>query len=281
MKSSCKGTVIATYPAPLRLGLFLLTLLIIWLPLAAPIYLLLRSDPNLTTIITMGLLFVEFLVLLPIWGQKIHQQSQIFRCYGLSTTQSNRLGLHQGLVVGLLSTLALFTVEGYLGWLTFEPPTSSLPRIVFEGLLSGVGVAFAEELFFRGWLWDELQRDYPSSIAVWAAGLIFALLHFLQPLEQMIDNALAFPGLVLMGMTLVWAKQKAGGLLGLPIGIHGGMVWGFYILDLGNLFQYTGKVPAWVTTVNGHPFAGIMGLLALSLLALWTRGSRFITKKRQ
>ena len=264
---------IATYPALWRLGIFILALLIIWLPFAAPIYWLLRSDPNLTTIVTMGLLFGAFLSLLPFWGRKIHQHNRIFRHYGLSTTQSNRLALHRGLVIGLLATWALFAVEGLFGWLTFQPPTLSLPKIVFEGLLCGLGVGFAEELFFRGWLWDELRRDYAPSTAVWAVGLIFALLHFLQPLEQMLDNALAFPGLVLMGTTLVWAKQKAGGLLGLPIGIHGGMVWGFYILDIGNLFQYTGKVPAWVTTVNGHPFAGIMGLLALSLLAWWIKSS--------
>lgn len=258
---------ISLYPAPVRLAIFVLILLLIWLPFAAPIALFLREDPNLVTILTMGLLFFAFQLLLWWWGKKIHKQNHVFRHYGLSCTQRNRLRLHQGLTIGLLSTAALFSVQGSLGWLEFQTPSITLPRIVMEGFLCGLGVALAEELFFRGWLLDELSRDYTPSQAVWLNGGIFGLLHYLQPPEQMIANALAFPGLVLMGMTLVWAKHRAKGLLGLPIGIHGGMVWGYYILNVGQLIQYTEKVPTWVTGINGHPFAGIMGFGCLLLLA--------------
>ena len=262
---------ISSYPAPKRLGIFILTLLLIWLPLAAPLSWLLRHDANLLTIVTMGLLFGEFLILLPVWGKLVHGQNQIFRYYGFTLTQTNRLQLHRGLTIGLLATFALFVLEGSLGWLQFQAPPNYLPRIVWEGLLSGLGVALAEELFFRGWLLDELQRDYSPQKVVWLNGIIFAFLHFLQPPTQMLANALAFPGLALMGMTLVWAKYRGRGLLGLPIGIHGGMVWAFYILDMGRLYQYKGEAPAWVTTVNGHPFAGIIGILALVLLAMGLR----------
>ncbi|NJQ97250.1 MAG: CPBP family intramembrane metalloprotease, partial [Hydrococcus sp. CSU_1_8] len=54
----------SSYPAPARLGIFILALLLSWLPFAIPIYLLFKYDPNLTTILTMGLMFIAFLILL-------------------------------------------------------------------------------------------------------------------------------------------------------------------------------------------------------------------------
>ena len=79
---------IPSYPAPARIGLFLLTLLIIWLPFATPIYLLVNhKDPNLTTIITMGLLFVEFIFLVNIWGKYVYNKQNLFKRYGLIWNQ--------------------------------------------------------------------------------------------------------------------------------------------------------------------------------------------------
>jgi hypothetical protein len=46
--------------APLRLSFFLFILAIIWMPFAILFSLLLQANPNLATIITMGLLFIFF-----------------------------------------------------------------------------------------------------------------------------------------------------------------------------------------------------------------------------
>lgn len=261
---------LAQYPAPVRLGLFVLSLLSIWLPLAAPIYIFVK-DSNLVTILTMGLLFVEFLLLLRFWGQNVYQQSHLLRSYGLQGTRRNGLELLSGLGVGVIITFSLFWLEGLLGWLVWQSPTVVLPRLVVEGLASALGIGLAEELVFRGWLLDELERDYRPRLVLWADVLIFALLHFLKPPAEILRTLPGFPGLILFGLTLVWAKRGSKGRLGLPIGLHAGMVWGYYIINVGQMVQYSGRVSDWITGVDKNPLAGAMGLMFLGVLALLMR----------
>jgi hypothetical protein len=64
-------------------------------------------------------------------------------------------------------------------------------------------------------------------------------------------------------------KQWRRGRLGLPIGLHSGLVCGYYIINVGNLINYTGRVPDWVTGVNKNPLEGIIGILFMGGLALW------------
>jgi membrane protease YdiL (CAAX protease family) len=261
--------IIATYPFPLRVIIFLLILLAIWLPLAAPIYLLVK-DSNLATILTMGLLFTEFLFLVPRWGKQVYGQTQLLKSYGLINTRKNGFELLIGLAIGLLLTFSLFAVQGLFGLVAWQN-SDNLPRIIAEGLLSALGVGFAEELVFRGWLLDELQRDYNYKISLWANSLVFALSHFIKPVPAMLGSWPQFPGLLLLGLILVWGKRARRNRLGLSIGLHAGLVWGYYVINIGQLVRYSASVPEWVTGVNGNPLAGAIGLLFLSVFALGMR----------
>ena len=260
---------IACYPFPLRVIIFLLILLAFWLPLAAPIYLLVK-DSNLATILTMGLLFTEFLFLVPRWGKQVYGQTQLLKSYGLINTRKNGFELLIGLAIGLLLTFSLFAVQGLFGLVAWQN-SDNLPRIIAEGLLSALGVGFAEELVFRGWLLDELQRDYNYRISLWANSLVFALSHFIKPVAVMLQSWPQFPGLLLLGLILVWGKRSRRNRLGLSIGLHAGLIWGYYMINIGQLVRYSGSVPNWVTGVNGNPLAGAIGLLFLSVLALGMR----------
>lgn len=260
---------VAFYPVPIRLGFFILVLLLVWLPLAAPIYLFLASDPNLVTILTMGLLFVQFLLLIQLWGKKVHREAWIISRYGLVWTRQNAIDLLNGSSVGLLLTLSLFILLQIFGWSEWQKPSESLLPIVVQGLVSALGIGLAEELVFRGWLLDELQRDYTPKISLWVDAIIFALLHFLKPIAEVIRTFPQFPGLVLLGLNLVWAKRASQNRLGLSIGLHAGLVWGYYIVRVGGLVEDREKVSPWITGVDGNPLAGLMGLLFLVLLAVW------------
>ncbi len=262
---------VSQYPAPIRLGIFILALLLLWLPLAAPIRLLVRDD-NLVTILTMPLLYVEFMLLLRVWGKKVHNQPQILRHYGLERTPQNAVDLLRGLAIGLINILILFGIEGVLGWVVWQKPSIFLLRVILEGLIVALAYGFAEELLFRGWLLDELQRDYTPGVVVWATAVIYAVAHFIKPLPDIIQTSPQFFGLLLLGLSLVWAKRWRRGRLGLSMGLHGGLIGGYYIINIGQLTQYSGAVPDWVTGVNKNPLAGLMGLLLLSVLALWMRG---------
>jgi uncharacterized protein len=271
---------LSQYPAPVRLGIFILVLLLLWLPIAAPIRLLVRDD-NLVTILTMPLLYVEFILLLRLWGKKVYKQTQILRHYGLERTPQNAMDLLHGLVIGLINILILFGVEGLLGWLVWQKPSIFLLRIILEGLIVALVYGFAEELIFRGWLFDELQRDYNLNVVVWATAIIFAVTHFIKPLPEIIQTSPQFFGLLLLAFFLVCAKRWRRGRLGLSIGLHAGLIWGYYIINVGQLTKYSGAVPDWVTGVNQNPLAGLMGLVLLSVLALWMgRKSRAIALTR-
>ena len=252
----------------IRLISFLVCLSIIWLPLAIPLNFILASDRNLATIIIMGLLLVDFIALQKLWGYYVYQQPKIFKRYGLILNRLNGIDLLSGLAIGVTFCWSLFFVEAILGWVTINPTDISLVRIVAEGLLSALGIGFAEELVFRGWLLQELEQDYRKKNSLWLNSVIFAVAHFIKPLGEIIRTLVTFPAYILLSIALVWAKWSKRDRLGICIGLHSGLVWGYYILNVGNLLEYTGKVPPWVTGIDGNPIAGILGLIFLTALAI-------------
>lgn len=218
----------------------------------------------------MGLLAIAFIFLLHFWGKYIWRQPRIFQRYGLEFSRRNGIDLLNGLSLGLLLTFTLFAVMAGLGWVQFQPPTR-LWQIIAEGLLSAIGIGFAEELVFRGWLLDELERDYSPKTSLWTDAIAYATLHFLKPLSEVIRTLPQFPGLIILGLALVWAKRSRKGRLGIAIGLHAGLVWGYYILNIGQVVRYTNRVSPWITGVDGNPVAGAMGILFISILAFWMR----------
>ena len=264
---------LTNYSAIVRIAVFLICLLVIWLPGAGLIYLFVNQNSNLLTILTMGLLLIEFLFLLRLWSKYVYQESKWLAQYGLVWTRKNGVELINGLAIGFCFCWSLFILEAVFGWVKFSSPSLFLVRIVAEGLVSALGVGFAEELLFRGWIQSELQQDYQQEITAWVNALIFAIAHFLKPIQEVIRTFVTFPALIILGLTLVWAKWKHSDRLGISIGLHAGLVWGYYVLNVGQLFQYTNKVPVWVTGIDGNPIAGLMGLTFLSILAWWIRKS--------
>ena len=251
----------------MRLAIFIGALSILWLPLALPIYWL-SEDSNLASILTMVLLFSELLWLWRWWGKFVHNEANIYRQYGLIKSKQNLREFVRGLAIGFWLCLGLFITEALCGWIEIVQPLHSSVKLVLEGLLSATVIALAEELLFRGWLLDELQRDYGKKICIWTTAIAYAVAHFLKPVAEIIRTAVTFPALVLLGVALVLAKYKHGDRLGISIGIHAGLVWAYYIVDVGQLIRYTDRVPVWVTGIDGNPIAGIMGLLFLSALTL-------------
>lgn len=258
---------IKNYPLWLRLGLFVLTLAILWLPFVAIVYLVIGTkDANLMTIVTMGILFIIFLFLVPAWGKYIYDHHAIFKSYGLVSSRRNFLYWAKGLIIGFAFTWLLFAVEAMFGWISWQTPSITLPSLILEGFLSSLGISLAEELFFRGWLLDEIERDFSLSQANFISAFVFALLHFIKPVAEIIRTSVTFPALALLGYILVIAKRSHQNLLGINVGLHGGLVWGYYVINVGQIVKYKNEVPAWITGIDHNPIAGIMGLIFLSIL---------------
>lgn len=240
------------------------------MPIALPIYWY-GDDPNRAAIVAMAILYGEFIALIRVWGRYVYAQPRLLARYGLVWTRANLHDASVGLAIGASSLLLLFGVEGILGWVAWDVSNGAIARVAFEGIAVALGVGFAEELVFRGWVLDELQRDYRPAIAHWTNAVIFALLHFIKPPAEILRTGIQFPGLIVLGIALVWAKQWRNGRLGLPIGLHAGLVWGYYLVNVGQLVQYSDRVPSWVTGIDGNPLAGVMGLLFLGVIAFWMR----------
>lgn len=258
---------IKNYPFLVRLILFIFSLGIIWLPFAIPIYYFIgEKDPYLTTIITMAILFVIFLFLVKFLGIYIYNNHNIFSYYGLINSEKNWQHLMKGLAIGFVSNWLLFAVEALLGWLNFQPPSMAFPKLILEGFISAIGIGFAEELFFRGWLLSELERDFSLPISAGLNSFLFAVAHFIKPLSEIIRTIVTFPALLLLGYTLISAKRSHQNLLGISIGLHSGLVWGYYVVNVGEMITYNEKVPQWITGIDKNPIAGIMGLGFLSIL---------------
>lgn len=263
-------------PLPIRLGIFIGLLLLIWLPLAIPIYWL-GDDPNWVGIVTLTLLYGEFIALLKMWGGRVYNDPQMLRSCGLELSRSTGRNLAIGLAIGGGGVLALFAIATVLGGVIWRPLPPPFPRIFIEGFWVALGVGFAEELFFRGWLLEELKRDYSQFTALWANSLLFAILHFIKPPEEILRTGLQFPGLVLLGMTLVWAKDATrspdnpAGSLSIAIGLHAGLVWSYYVVNVGELVTYTGTLPEWITGIDRNPLAGLLGLICLAEIATLIR----------
>jgi uncharacterized protein len=264
---------LAKKTAPIRVVGFLLTLVLFWLPFAIPIYTLVK-DTNLQSLLSLPLLYIEFLFLLNFWAKNTENSAKFWRKYGLIGSRKNGLELISGLFIGVISNLLLFTLQGLLGWLTWQN-NPDVGKVILEGILVALPLGFAEELLFRGWLLDELERDYKSPIPLVTNSLIFATVHFIKPLSEIIRNLPGFPGLFILALTLIWAKKGSEGRLGLSIGLHAGLVWGYYMINVGKLVTYSGQVPDWITGVDQNPLAGIMGLLFLGNLALLMKKRAF------
>jgi uncharacterized protein len=268
---------IKNYPAPGRMFAFLLVLVLLWLPGLALIYGGFMAahqnleDPgtkNLLSILTMGLLAIEFMLFLPWWGRTVYQHHNLYYRYGLVATRENGLLLLKGLGIGLSLAICLFYLQGIFGWLTWRSPSLPIWQLILEGSATALGVGLAEELFFRGWMLDELERDYQPQISLVVDAGLFAILHFLKPIPVMLQSLPQFPGLCLFATVLIVAKRQQRNLLGLSIGLHAGMVWAYYVINVGKMVEYSGRVSDWVTGINGNPLSGLLGLVFLGLLAI-------------
>jgi len=271
-----------SYPAPVRIILFLLTLLLMWLPIAAPLHLIYGESVGVGLTV---LLYCGFLGLIGVWGRKVSQYPHPYRYYGLSFTKKNGLDFLGGWGLGTITLVIFYGLQVSLGWLAVqttswqEPlPARILPMLgvyfvdwqgaIAPGMLTSLGVGFAEEVLFRGWMLSELERDYSPRTALISASLVFAILHFIKPLDLILVTWSQFAGLVMMSLVLAIARRRCDGRLGIAIGLHGGLVWCYYIVNTTNWLKPTGAVPEWVTGISGNPIAGIMGLLFLMAIAI-------------
>ena len=257
---------------------FFIVWVLVWLPLGIPLAIALKWQPAQPITPSQKLPLVASLYLIaPLilwWFAQIQEVS--FSAYGLVPPVPFLSSLGLGLIFGVLGLTVLFGLQVSLGWIQWLPtpqisaqnsiseasPASGFTwRVLLPTLLLGLWVSVTEELVFRGFLLNQLQQECSLWVAGAIASVVFAVLHLVW---EGVENAPQLPGLWLMGMVLVLARQVDGGSLGLACGLHAGWIWGIASLDAAQAIKYTGKGPDWMTGLGQQPLAGMMGLLFLA-----------------
>jgi len=182
----------------------------------------------------------------------------------------------KALIRGLTKALALLTLvsvvllgSGAARWI--GPAGLDGPELL-NALALMFGVGFAEELLFRGWLWGELsQRLKPAQALLWQA-IVFGLVHPWSR-EGWPGAVGLLGGLILLGVVLGLQRRADGGLLWGAVGLHGGLVGGWFALQAGAL-EVLPQAPAWLAGPGGshpNPVGGLVGWLGLGALLLMRR----------
>ncbi|ESA31982.1 abortive phage infection protein [Leptolyngbya sp. Heron Island J] len=258
---------------PGRILIFFALLLLLWAPLAVPVYGVgvLWGLSNIASIVALVFLYSCFIGIAWFWGRWVHKWRQPWSHYGLLCRRQFVSDGCVALLVGFGLVVAMFGLQVLLGWASFYP--RSLTGIALEGLLVGLAIGFAEELLFRGWLLAELKTSLPRYQAILWSSLIFAIAHFIKPLPEVLSTSPQFLGLLLLGLILgagryISRLKPTFASLALPMGLHAGLVWGYYIVDVGDLVIPSGRVPEWVTGIHGNPLSGALGVSILSCLTV-------------
>ena len=272
-------------PAPIRVVGFLASLVVISLPVTGPLLWLDNHRPasepfGLGILLT---LLVLFLGTIHRWCRQVHGLKAPWRCLGFAGGKQWWLAWWLATFLGALGIAALYGLQIGLGWATWTAIPDNMGRILLEGTLAATVVGLGEELIFRGWLLLEFEVDYGPTWALGVNALVFALAHYIRPWSAILETWPQFIGLLLRGFTLVWARRSPlppfhkrrldrspppKTALAFPAGLHGGLVWGYYQVNVADLVTPTGTVPSWVTGVDGNPLAGVLGLALLGAIAL-------------
>ena len=144
------------------------------------------------------------------------------------------------------------------------------PEILLNSVLLIIGIGFAEELIFRGWLLEELKIQYGFKKALIFQALIFSVVHigFDMILWQMI--AILF-GLFLLGILLSLIRIKENSSLWGCAGLHGGLVGIWFLINNG-LFEISEDAPIWLVGPGGtntNPIGGFYGITILIIILFY------------
>lgn len=222
-----------------------------------------------------ALAFALLLLTLPLRLRTVWEEPRPWRALGVAVGWGVGLrSLLRGLLKALLLLLfvaGVLLLSGQARW------SGGLTQAeIVNALLLILGVGFAEELVFRGWLWGELNQRLgrgprADQRALIAQAAVFSLAHTRFNLGVGTMAGLLV-GLLLLGLALGLQRRADGGSLWGAVGLHGGLVGGWFSLLAGPL-QVESTVPIWLAGPGGadpNPIGGLLGWAGLAAL-LWVR----------
>ena len=231
-----------------------------WL-LATPMLLFGASEESVSLIGTI-FTFLMFVFSLPKWFEIRWGLKNTWILIGIKKIDRNR-DLIFNFLRGFLISLILITlivipiISTEWGYWIGEIS----PDILANAIILTIGVGFAEELIFRGWLLEEFKKQFGLKKAIIAQSLIFSFVHigFDLPFWEMLS---ILTGLFLLGISLSLIRLKNKNSLWDCIGLHGGLV-GLWFITNNGLLDISKDSPKWLVgpgTINTNPLGGIVGI---------------------
>ena len=247
-------------PKLLSTLIFMPFLYIVGWILATPLLLIGLGKVNLSltgTIFT----FLLFIFSLPKWFQIRWGINNTWGLLGINKINRNRNLIFPFIKGFLLSIVLIFLIIIPLigtQWASWLGKIS--PEIFINAIILIIGVGFAEELIFRGWLLEELKNQFGLKKAIIAQASIFSIVHigFDLPVWQMTS---ILSGLFLLGILLSIVRLKDKNSLWGCIGLHGGLVGIWFIVNNG-LLDISKDYPKWIFG-PGNPLGGILGIFIM------------------
>ncbi len=139
---------------------------------------------------------------------------------------------------------------------------------VLNAILLSLTYGLGEEIFFRGWLQEELKIQLGIKLAVIIQSLIFSLVHGFQNIGLTI-------GLFLLGILLSTNKIKDKGSIWGCVGIHGGLVGIWFLIT--SMLSINENAPSWIVGLdktNINPLGGFYGIILMIGLITFINNSR-------
>ena len=214
--------------------------------------------------------FVLFLLVMPRWAAMRWSERRPWTRLGLAARQTRGRIVHvQSLGMGLLMSLALISLIVSLLLFSGRGAWQSTLEIktLFNCLLLVLGVGLAEELIFRAWLWEELTLMLGPIGGMLGQAALFSLVHtrFNLGIWPMLG---LLTGLFLLGLVLALLRLRDQGSLWGSIGLHGGLVGGWFLV-LQNLLTIEPNAPMWLVGPGGpnaNPLGGLIAILSLTAI---------------
>ena len=220
------------------------------------------------TIIT----FILFLIILPGWGFNRWKTNNLWISIGLDFRNKFRAfkEFFDGFIFSLILLFLLVLFLFLCGWV------DEVNYIKFSEILNAilliVGIVFAEEIIFRGWLMEEMVILFGLRKGTLAQAAIFSFAHYRSDIG-FFPLILFFTGLFLFGLVLTLRRTIDEGSLFGCVGLHGGLVGMWYLIDSGML-NFSSDVPYFLLGPSKNmvnPIGGIVGIAILLITLFFQR----------
>ncbi len=238
--------------------------------LSQPLLLFNFEEENLSLIGTI-ITFFLFIILLPYWFYIKRNKSSTWVLLGLNKDKflKNFVNFSKGILFSLVLIILILIPllqKNYISWIG-----EFSPIILLNSIVLGLGVGFAEELIFRGWLLEELKFEYGTKISIALQAIVFSFVHNLS--NDIFLNIIGLRlGFILLGIYLSLIKIRDKGSLWNCIGLHGGLVGIWFFINNG-LIEFKENTPSFLAgpfTQNiPNPIGSFSAILILLLLCIF------------